>query len=81
MPTTFDSTLISHTLQTELSVNQRSRFIETVPVFALTQTLYPEVFSSVSRNAETANKHGCPKMGGHPHHGKSMKIENPTLKS
>eukprot|EP00435_Cladocopium_sp_Y103_P040768 s901_g11.t1 len=43
MPTTFDSSLISHTLQTELSVNQRSRFIETVPVFALTQTLYPEV--------------------------------------
>lgn len=47
MPTTFDSSLISHTLQTELSVNQRSRFIETVPIFALTQTLYPEVFSSV----------------------------------
>ena len=43
MPTTFDSSLISHTLQTELSVNQRSRFIETVPIFGLTQTLYPEV--------------------------------------
>lgn len=47
MPTTFDSTLISPTLQTELSVNQRARFVETVPIFALTQTLYPEVFSGV----------------------------------
>ncbi len=47
MPTTFDSSLISHTLQTELSVNQRSRYVETVPIFALTQTLYPEVFSNI----------------------------------
>ena len=47
MPTTFDGSLISHTLQTELSVNQRSAYIEQVPIFALTQTLYPDVFSSV----------------------------------
>lgn len=47
MPTTFDSSLISHTLQTELSVNQRERYVETVPIFSLTQTLYPEVFSNI----------------------------------
>ncbi|CAK9096317.1 unnamed protein product [Durusdinium trenchii] len=47
MPTTFDSTLISHTLQTELSVNQRSAYIEQVPIFSLTLSLYPDVFSSV----------------------------------
>ena len=47
MPTTFDPSLISHTLQTELSVNQRARFIKFVPIFDLTSQLWPEVFSSI----------------------------------
>ncbi|CAJ1448056.1 unnamed protein product [Effrenium voratum] len=47
MPTTFDNGLISSTLQTELSVNQRARFIQTMPIFDLSLTLYPEVFSSI----------------------------------
>ena len=47
MPTTFDGSLISHTLQTELSVNQRSRYLQNVPIFDLTSQLWPEVFSSI----------------------------------
>jgi len=47
MPTSFDPSLISLTLQTELSVNQRSRYIKQVPIFDLTSQLWPEVFSSI----------------------------------
>ena len=47
VPATFDPTLISHTLQTEISVNQRARFIKIVPIFDLTWQLWPEVFSSI----------------------------------
>lgn len=36
-PMTFDNTLISATLQTELYVSQRGEFLEGIPIFKLTK--------------------------------------------
>ena len=44
---TFDPTLISATLQTELFVGQRSRFLERLPIFRLTSDLFADVFASI----------------------------------
>ena len=44
---TFDPTLISTTLQTELFVGQRSKFLERLPILKLASELYPDVFASV----------------------------------
>ena len=44
---TFDPTLISSTLQTELFVGQRSKFLERLPILNLASELYPDVFASV----------------------------------
>ena len=44
---TFDPSLISKTLQTELFVGQRSRFLERLPVFKLTSDLFPDVFAGI----------------------------------
>ncbi|CAE7642927.1 Hcn4, partial [Symbiodinium pilosum] len=46
-PISFDSTLISLTLQTELYVNQRGKFLESVPIFGLTKQAYPDCFASI----------------------------------
>ena len=44
---TFDQTLISKTLQTELFVGQRSRFLERLPIFKLTSDLFSDVFAGI----------------------------------
>lgn len=44
---TFDPTLISATLQTELFVGQRSRYLERLPIFQLTSDLFADVFASI----------------------------------
>ncbi|CAE7560893.1 Hcn4 [Symbiodinium natans] len=46
-PISFDSSLISITLQTELYVNQRGKFLESVPIFSLTKQAFPECFASI----------------------------------
>ncbi|CAE7250487.1 Hcn4 [Symbiodinium sp. CCMP2592] len=46
-PISFDSSLISITLQTELYVNQRGKFLESVPVFGLTKQAFPDCFASI----------------------------------
>ncbi|CAK9084005.1 Potassium voltage-gated channel protein eag (Ether-a-go-go protein) [Durusdinium trenchii] len=43
----FDHSLISNTLQTELCVNQRSRYLEAVPIFKVTRDLFPDLFATV----------------------------------
>ncbi|CAK9078837.1 Potassium/sodium hyperpolarization-activated cyclic nucleotide-gated channel 2 [Durusdinium trenchii] len=43
--TNFDASLISTTLQTELYVGQRSRFLNPLPIFAMTAEAFPEVFA------------------------------------
>ena len=44
---TFDPSLISPTLQTELFVGQRSRYLQVVPIFSLTSVLFPDVFATI----------------------------------
>eukprot|EP00438_Fugacium_kawagutii_P003373 Skav228254 [mRNA] locus=scaffold3112:264241:268087:+ [translate_table: standard] len=44
---TFEPGLISTTLQTELFVGQRSRFLERLPIFLLTSDLFPDVFATI----------------------------------
>eukprot|EP00439_Symbiodinium_sp_Y106_P044031 s753_g5.t1 len=46
-PISFDSSLISITLQTELYVNQRGKFLESVPIFGLTKQTFPDCFASI----------------------------------
>eukprot|EP00913_Durusdinium_trenchii_P027904 g26164.t1 len=41
----FDSSLISKTLQTELYVNQRNAYLVQLPIFSLSQAVYPDVFA------------------------------------
>ena len=43
----FDRSLISDTLQTELCVNQRSRYLEALPVCKVTKDLFPEAFAGI----------------------------------
>lgn len=43
--TNFDSSLISTTLQTELYVGQRNRFLNPLPIFTMTAEAFPEVFA------------------------------------
>lgn len=43
----FDATLISKTLQTELYVNQRNAFLVQLPIFSLAQAVYPDVFADL----------------------------------
>ena len=42
-----DATLISPTLQLELYINQRADYLSQMPIFALAQECYPEVFGSL----------------------------------
>lgn len=42
-----DSSLISPTLQLELYVNQRAEYLVKIPIFALAQEVYPEMFGSI----------------------------------
>ena len=44
---TFDPALISTTLQTELFVGQRSRYLKKLPIFALCDELFSDVFASI----------------------------------
>eukprot|EP00434_Breviolum_minutum_P012096 symbB.v1.2.010667.t1/scaffold700.1/size171416/8 len=44
---TFDGSLISKTLQTELYVNQRSIYLIQLPIFSLAQAVYPDVFADL----------------------------------
>eukprot|EP00435_Cladocopium_sp_Y103_P037287 s20_g9.t2 len=46
-PVTFDSSLISMTLQTELYVSQRGQYMELLPICNLTKVLYPETFAYI----------------------------------
>jgi len=46
-PVTFDSSLISMTLQTELYVSQRGEYLERLPIYNLTKELYPETFAYI----------------------------------
>jgi len=43
----FDQTLISKTLQTELYVNQRSPYLVQLPIFALCQAVFTDVFADI----------------------------------
>ncbi len=43
----FDRSLISDTLQTELCVNQRARYLEALPVCKVTKDLFPEAFAGI----------------------------------
>lgn len=43
----FDSSLISKTLQTELYVNQRNAYLVQLPIFSLSQAVYPDVFAEL----------------------------------
>ena len=43
----FDQSLISKTLQTELYVNQRSPFLVQLPIFALCQAVFADVFADI----------------------------------
>ena len=43
----FDQSLISKTLQTELYVNQRSPFLVQLPIFALCQAVFVDVFADI----------------------------------
>ncbi|CAJ1344612.1 unnamed protein product [Effrenium voratum] len=49
-PINFDGSLISNTLQTELCVNQRSRFLERLPICKVTKDLFPEAFANLCTN-------------------------------
>ncbi|CAE7656177.1 HCN4 [Symbiodinium sp. CCMP2456] len=44
---TLDASLISPTLQLELYVSQRANYVSRIPIFALLQECYPDVFGSV----------------------------------
>jgi len=44
---TFDGSLISKTLQTELYVNQRNIYLIQLPIFSLAQAVYPDVFADL----------------------------------
>jgi len=44
---TLDASLISPTLQLELYVSQRANYLSRMPIFALLQECYPDVFGSV----------------------------------
>ncbi|CAJ1395704.1 unnamed protein product, partial [Effrenium voratum] len=46
-PVTFDPTLISLTLQTELYAGQRGQFLESVPIFRLTKVAFPDAFATI----------------------------------
>lgn len=46
-PINFDKSLISDTLQTELCVNQRARYLEAVPVCKVTKGLFPDCFAVI----------------------------------
>lgn len=43
--TNFDASLISTTLQTELYVGQRNKFLNPLPIFTMTAEAFPEVFA------------------------------------
>lgn len=43
--TNFDASLISTTLQTELYVGQRNKFLTPLPIFTMTAEAFPEVFA------------------------------------
>jgi len=43
----FDQSLISDTLQTELCVNQRARYLEAVPVCKVSKGLFPDCFAMI----------------------------------
>ncbi|CAK9009581.1 unnamed protein product [Durusdinium trenchii] len=44
---TFDSSLISKTLQTELYMSQRGEFLEVLPIFHLTKEVFPDSFAAI----------------------------------
>ena len=44
---TFDPALISPTLQTELFVGQRSKYLKNLPVLSLCDELFPDVFARI----------------------------------
>eukprot|EP00913_Durusdinium_trenchii_P001541 g1426.t2 len=46
-PVTFDSSLISKTLQTELYMSQRGEFLEVLPIFHLTKEVFPDSFAAI----------------------------------
>ena len=44
---TLDASLVSPTLQLELFVSQHADYLSRIPIFALTQECYPEIFSTL----------------------------------